>query len=321
MFVRKGLMPGVEPKDVFENHEKIWGFLSNYKNKETLRSYLQAMFAHLKRNGPIAEYVVRKYVDCSYKIMVETYEEYRKNAEIEGMDPKNRLDYDYDALGKLLGDLEKIFWVNVPPITDNQHNLMLILALNVLQPPLRAEIATMIYTEEPCTLLKCETKQNYLVKNTSMDTYYYRMCNYKTKVRYGCCTIELQNKRLKKLLDESFKRHPRKDVLVPAVMSGKVAESFGYNRYNMLLKNELGAGACADWFRALYIAKFIRSNPNFKQKEVLAKQMLHTQHSQMLFYNKITNGRSTVSDGSLLEEPLLEEHADEAADVDDSLDE
>jgi hypothetical protein len=175
-------------------------------------------------------------------------------------------------------------------IDKEEHTLLIILALNVLQPPIRSEYTDMRVVYESETR---DPTKNYLVKTgvKSKKPWAYLLNDYKTVKTYGIQRIVIERP-LQQFLTKSFKLLPRDYVLSSR---DDPASALGYGAFRGLTQKYLGDGAGVDQFRSSYVSKFLEQHPSEAEKEALAKRMLTSTDQINLSYRKLDDSKPAAT--------------------------
>lgn len=279
-FKNKGLINSIDMNDIYYNHEKIYKHIQEYENKSTANSYLQSLIDAMKRatvDDDTRKQTIINYAQKAYDLSRMISESYKDNKPLKTRIKLNT-DYDYDKLYRIMEKLSEKFEDHKE--TPKEHKILLVLKLNLLTPPLRSEISNMRVGTSSQTIAEPHQQENYIVKDDAK--YNYVIKNYKTKTRYGDRIIPISDT-LTEFLDASLGRYPRAFLLC----GDNPDEPLRYGRYITLLYSYFGRGFGCDLFRSIYITHALNKNISYLERETLAKKMLHSVNSQMLFYNKV----------------------------------
>eukprot|EP00732_Lithocolla_globosa_P002089 Lithocolla_globosa_v1_NODE_1254_length_2729_cov_194.569933.p1 type:complete len:325 gc:universal NODE_1254_length_2729_cov_194.569933:878-1852(+) len=166
-------------------------------------------------------------------------------------------------------------------ISIKDHMLIVALALNILQPPLRSETANMevIYRDD-----KIEENKNYLIKSGSKSKkpWEFFLQDYKTVKASGEQRLEIRPE-LKSFLVKSFKILPRKYVLVKP---SDINQPLLYRNWLTMIQDSLGPSTGIDTMRSAYVSQYLKGNPSQKEVEGLARMMLTSSEQLLSTYNK-----------------------------------
>ena len=290
-FRNNGLIKANTPEEVAKKHEAIYEFICDrYDNMETRRAYVNTIIDQLKRVDDPDDKLILYYNDIAFNLCEDRKKKYAENKPINSR--RETLEkYDYDYLSNVIVELNDKFMDDKKNMSEQEHLLLTILYLNMLQPPLRSEICEMRFVDDKEGKLNMnKLKENTLVKN-NIGQYYYVLVKYKAKKTDEHRIIKLKNSELKKFLNRSFKAFPRSYVL-------GINEPLGYYGYRSILSKRFAPGFSVDCLRSLYISKFMSSNPSLKMRQEVAFDMLHSTSAQQMFYNKV------VEEGELPEVKL-----------------
>jgi hypothetical protein len=115
------------------------------------------------------------------------------------------------------------------------------------------------------------------------------MVDFKNVASFGVTDITLQ-KPYVQFLKKSLAVWPREWLMSSLKDDGPL----GYDLYRTLSNEMFGEGVSVDVYRSIYITKYLEGNPTIKEREKLAKMMLHTIESQSLFYRKVDEEKEAV---------------------------
>jgi hypothetical protein len=151
-----------------------------------------------------------------------------------------------------------------------QHYRYLILALTILQPPVRTDFYT------SCTYSfdeEYDLNKNYIWL-TNNRAYYIinkdKTSKYQKDDETGL--REIENKELIKILYDSYKKYPRK-YLFESATGGKIKQDTLRNYLKRITKLPT---INFDIMSSIYITHFYENNKSFKARLELAKQMRHS---------------------------------------------
>lgn len=254
-------------KDLFKHIDK------EYDNIDTKKTHVIALVNILRnlKNDSIAD----KYSEVAIQLQNESSENKKNNKQLTESRIINPIDY--EKISSLYNKLREKF--DKGSISDSDHMLLVILALNTLMPPIRSE-----YTNMPIVTPDSKTDTgNLMVKAGKKKPWYIILNDFKTVKSFGKQKLEIPNK-LKNFLSESLKKMPR-SYLVSKVDNPN--EPIGYPIFLRMVQKSLGGGTGSDVFRSSYITEFMKQRPTMSEREELAKKMLHSLESQGLHYVKV----------------------------------
>ena len=269
----EGIIKFATPEEVTACHNLVFDHFSTYENKATRTYKIYCLIDCLKRcNAPYE--LILQYSQAAMDCKREVQENYKQNGEISAGRIEIKKKWNYETLFSKFEEL--LYDFNNHKETPESHNLLLILALNLLQPPLRSEIADMIIAKQPVV---CQDGKNYLFCLEGKKYFYY-LTKYKNKIKNK--SIDILNYKLKAIFDESYKRYPRLYVLEtsPGI-------ALGYNRFLLLLTRNIDPGFSVDCFRSIFITDCYKHKMSYAEKEILANKMCHSVAAQQIYYNKI----------------------------------
>lgn len=170
--------------------------------------------------------------------------------------------------------------------TKEKHYEYLILALLVLQPPVRTSFYTSCKITK--TLNDLDDDQNYIFikpdqaffiinKDKVSNTKKYSS---KGELRY----IDIENKKLIKILNDSIKDFPRNYLFESNLKTGIKDETFLKYLRNITFIKHLNV----DMMRSIYITHFYNKNKTYKARDDLALKMRHSTITASKNYYKVS---------------------------------
>lgn len=260
--------------DVINNVSKLYEHIINHTYAtSTKRDYLIILANVFKnKNKPLYEYIYNTAKD---------YNKIHFEKEIcQELDKNELLNYvEYSELTKKLNELIKEY--NAKQTMKNIINV-LVLALYVLQPPLRNDYANLILINDEKE--ETDKTKNYLLK--SKDIYYVILNNDKVKTSHGRGEIPITNKILIGILNLYLESYAKNNIYLFQNKNNKpyTKKQIQYiiNKY---FKNEHKTLNIYN-LRSAYITDFYKNNLDLHSRGILADYMRHSKNTAELVYCK-----------------------------------
>ena len=274
----------------------------NYKNiqKDTFINIMKRDLMGIIESNPKWGMSMREnlmFMISKYLYNLQNNDRYVKIYSVKGMEyiektknieEKNQLDAKEEVNYR-----DRSYFLNIldnhpEPQNLNEHYKYLLLSMLVLQPPLRTDFYTTSTLLE--TLDRNNKKSNYIYFYNRGKIHAYYIVNddkastYKTYAKdKSLSKIEIIDDSLAKLMNDSFKQYPRKHLFENS--NGKPVIQ------NTLLKWLRSITKLPqinfDMFRSIYVTWFYKNNLSYGSREVLARQMRHSQSTASKNYLKI----------------------------------
>ena len=250
------------------------------KNQSWGDSSMESMFFMIARylyNKNNNDRYVKLYQSKGKQLKDKTKNKEGKNE----LDEKESVNYrPYEYFKNILDNYKE-------PSTLQEHYKYLLLSLLVLQPPVRTDFYSSASLLE--TLDRNNRKNNYIYINRRGKVHAYYIINKDKASKYkiyamdkNLSKIELKNEVLANLLNDSFKKYPRKYLF--ELKNKSVADT----TLNKWLQSITGLkGLTFSMMRSIYITWFYKNNQLFNSREELARQMRHSQETASKNYLKI----------------------------------
>lgn len=255
-----------------EKHE-AWADVSKEAHFFLVARYLN------NKNPPDSRYS-KMYSAEGYKLMMKN----RNKEDDNQLSAKELLSYrSHEFFEALIEDID------ITTITTKEENMKyLLLNMLVYQPPLR----TSFYSS--CKIIRTQNENDkehnfiHINRRGSLKVSYIvnkdKASNYKIyKMNKNLSSIIVEDKKLAKLINESYNQYPRAYLFV-----NKGNNQISDGTLLTWLKDITGIdGLNFDIMRSSYITWFYQNNKTFAQKTKLAHQMRHSTETAARNYNKI----------------------------------
>jgi hypothetical protein len=274
----KGLIDESEPTNIFTNRKKIVAFIEShgYADNTKKQHYLSLANAmKLLNKNKIADNYVEKAVALNNK----QEERYSKNQRTDKQEEAS-------TWGEIMEKFLELSAVKEP--THLQIQQRLLCALNVYQPPLRAEPSSMkvVVDGVPST--------NSIVKTKGGWSYF--LTKYKTKKAYGDQTIKL-SKKASAEVTRSLAEFPREYIYVNS-KGGPI----GKGGYATLIKQTLGKQDSVNTLRSSYASHALgEGDLSQADKSTIAAAMLTSVDRLDTVYRKTSPSPEPVEEADAID--------------------
>lgn len=253
-------------------------------HKETAKGYLSALLFETKDKNAEAYTAYHKYFSKLKNDCIET----AKNQEL----PQNRAEnlLKWDEVVKATDKARLIFEANK---THDNYYRYLVMALYTYQAPVRADYTNMRLLSDSKTtdgFLVVNPNENCLKLDYDASSFIFN--TYKTAKTYGRRVIDC-DMRIKTLV-EDYGRTVLKNYyyLLPNEWTPNYLSEYVAKCFLDMSGKKCGIGL----LRHAYICYFYELNPSIRQKEELARRMLHSVRIQELYRTvKVVKGEATPS--------------------------
>lgn len=262
----------VESAD-YEFHEMKWEdnlqLLKTHKrftNPETRKGYLSALLWKVEDKDSVAwnkyhEYFCELKQECISK---------SKDQKL----PANRQEK-YLTKDQLIEAYQKCYALWLETKVDYFDHL--ILALYIIQAPVRADYCGMCIVDITDTDTILQPEQNYCCLSETKGESFFLFQKYKTAKTYGKVSIPIEPD-LEAILQEHFYQRKNRMVLpdfwTPNYLSQEVRK---------LTKKYSGKSCSIGLIRHAWVFDLYKNNPTIREKEALARRMLHSVAVQELY--------------------------------------
>lgn len=263
---------------VYENHKRIFKHILTFIQPNntpyvlsTKIGYIILLALILRETGHIDE------SNTYEKIYKKMKKDMLKQEMTQEMTPKQK--QNWVSHQELFTKIKRLKITSDNTLTKHYEYLML--ALVYYQPPLRADYHDM----KKIVSLKDISSDalNYILK--TKKGYEYIIQNDKVSKSWDTSYIQILDKKLVTILDNSFITFPR-SYLFTQIRDTNIP--MNTREYNKRLKGLIN-GKCLSMsiLRASYISWFYKNNVSIMSREKLAKQMRHSRQRAELTYNKL----------------------------------
>ena len=256
--------------------------LETYEKPETVRAHINALAMIINRYHPDTEKVNK------YKTMTQ---QYRKQIEATKSEQDN--DYvPYETILKIGTDM----YQKAIQTKDKKMNIVgLVILLNTLHPPMRNQIYDM-------PIVKQDSVPNGVMNYTYRDNNgrWHIVVNVTEKKRTSS-NDDMVSVDLSKIIDHSIRLYPR-DYLVSSWFNPKNNLSEGTIRNNL---RELEPALGVNIFRHSYIINFYEHKQTYKDRENLARMMLHGVALADFWYDTYKGNKITVEESKEQTQPTV----------------
>ena len=261
-----------EPKKFdIQEHENNINYIrqsARFANCETRKGYINTLL-HFSKQYPDSYKAYHEYFQ-------EVKEECNKRAKEQKLPPARQEKYLtkdelIEAYNTCLGNYLA---------SGNNYYDHLILALYIVQPPVRADYAGMkcLKPDSVEHFLSVDKQSNFaVIDEKSYKNSYFIFQTYKTAKTYGIAKIEMEHPVWEILKEHAYdKRHSE---VLPSWYDSKTLA----REVSNILFRYTGKECSIGLIRHAWVFDLYKTNPTIKQKEDLAKKMLHSVAVQELY--------------------------------------
>jgi integrase len=257
----------------YDFHEMKWEdnlqLLKTHKrfaNPETRKGYLSALLWKVddKDSCAWAEY---------HKYFCELKQECMNKAKEQKL-PANRQEK-YLTKDQLIEAYQKCYSIWLEKKEDYYDHL--VLALYIIQAPVRADYCGMRILDISDTNSVIQPELNYCCLSETKGESFFLFQKYKTAKTYGKVSIPIEPD-LEAILQDHFYTRKNRDVLPDFWTSNTLSQ-----KVRELTKKYSGKSCSIGLIRHAWVFDLYKTNPTIKEKEALARRMLHSVAVQELY--------------------------------------
>ena len=266
--------PNITDDDVYINIEKLYNFIneSDYAIS-TKRDYL-IVLSNVFKNSIYTD--LKEFLYKKAKLYDDKHFENEQCQKLDKHELKNYVDYNelQDKLKKLINTYE------LKPTLKNIQRV-LILALYVLQPPLRNDYNDLKIINNDDDI---NDDHNYLLRHG--EKYYIIINKDKVIKKHNTAEIPILDETLKKILDLYIDTYvPYNEYLFQTKNNKPYTKRQTQNLIRGLFKDENKILTFHN-LRSAYITHFYKNNLDIQSRNILAEKMRHTRQTAELVYCK-----------------------------------
>ena len=266
--------PNITDDDVYINIEKLYNFINNSDYAiSTKRDYL-IILSNVFKNSIYTE--LREFLYKKAKVYDNTHFEQEQCQTLNTHELKNYVEYNdlQDKLKKLINT-----YTLKPTLKNIQKAL--ILALYVLQPPLRNDYNDLKIINNDDEI---NDDNNYLLRHG--EKYYIIINNDKVIKKHNTAEIPILDATLKRLLDLYINTYVPNNIYLFQTKNNKpYTKRQTQNLISGLFKDENKILTFHN-LRSAYITHFYKNNLDIQSRNILADKMRHSRQTAELVYCK-----------------------------------
>jgi integrase len=266
--------PNITDEDVYINIEKLFNFINNSDYAiSTKRDYL-IVLSNVFKNSIYTE--LREFLYKKAKLYDNEHFSQEQCQKLDKNELKNYVDYN-----QLQDKLKKIF--NTYELKPTLKNIqkVLMLALYVLQPPLRNDYNDLKIINNDDEI---SDDNNYLLRHG--EKYYIIINNDKVIKKHNTAEIPILNTTLKNILDLYIDVYIPNNIYLFQTKNNKpYTKRQTQNLINGLFKDENKILTFHN-LRSAYITHFYKNNLDIQSRNILADKMRHSRQTAELVYCK-----------------------------------
>jgi integrase len=266
--------PNITDDEVYENIEELYNFINNSDYAiSTKRDYL-LILSNVFKNSIYTE--LTEFLYKKSKLYDNEHFSQEQCQKLDKNELKNYVDYNQlqDKLKKLINTYE------LKPTLKNIQRV-LILALYVLQPPLRNDYNDLKIINNDDDI---NDDHNYLLRHG--EKYYIIINKDKVIKKHNTAEIPILDATLKKILDLYIDTYvPYNEYLFQTKNNKPYTKRQTQNLIMKLFKDEKKTLTFHN-LRSAYITHFYKNNLDIQSRNILAEKMRHTRQTAELVYCK-----------------------------------
>ena len=266
--------PNITDDEVYENIEELYNFINNSDYAiSTKRDYL-LILSNVFKNSIYTE--LTEFLYKKSKLYDNEHFSQEQCQQLDKNELKNYVDYN-----QLQDKLKKIF--NTYELKPTLKNIqkVLMLALYVLQPPLRNDYNDLKIINNDDDI---NDDYNYLLKHG--EKYYIIINNDKVIKKNGTSEIPILDATLKRLLDLYINTYVPNNIYLFQTKNNKpYTKRQTQNIIRHLFKDENKILTFHN-LRSAYITHFYKNNLDIRSRNILAEKMRHSRQMAELVYCK-----------------------------------